>query len=176
MSRYNSGGGGTHNGQQTYKVVVVGGGGVGKSALTIQFIQVRQTISGIPMQIVVVFIAPFRFCPIAPISLHALEIRWRHSIHLPSLHILLSADRLTIISGSFGGGHVCRVVVVVVGEGSQTQFAHLSVFIHELLIGPKIHIRRERLETLYNHSPTIGDTAVDQGINKIIILPCRASS
>lgn len=26
---------------QTYKIVVVGGGGVGKSALTIQFIQVR---------------------------------------------------------------------------------------------------------------------------------------
>lgn len=26
---------------QTYKLVVVGGGGVGKSALTIQFIQVR---------------------------------------------------------------------------------------------------------------------------------------
>lgn len=41
MSRYNSGGGpGTHNGQQTYKIVVVGGGGVGKSAITIQFIQV----------------------------------------------------------------------------------------------------------------------------------------
>lgn len=34
-----------HNGQgssiQTYKLVVVGGGGVGKSAITIQFIQVR---------------------------------------------------------------------------------------------------------------------------------------
>ena len=29
----------------TYKVVVVGGGGVGKSALTIQFIQVRQLVS-----------------------------------------------------------------------------------------------------------------------------------
>lgn len=27
---------------QTYKIVVVGGGGVGKSALTIQFIQVRR--------------------------------------------------------------------------------------------------------------------------------------
>lgn len=27
---------------QTYKLVVVGGGGVGKSAITIQFIQVRK--------------------------------------------------------------------------------------------------------------------------------------
>lgn len=44
MSRYNSGsgGGGGSAGQQTYKIVVVGGGGVGKSALTIQFIQVRR--------------------------------------------------------------------------------------------------------------------------------------
>ena len=37
MSRYNQGGGYA----QTYKVVVVGGGGVGKSALTLQFIQVK---------------------------------------------------------------------------------------------------------------------------------------
>lgn len=42
-----------HNGQgpggsatQTYKLVVVGGGGVGKSAITIQFIQVSFLISG----------------------------------------------------------------------------------------------------------------------------------
>jgi GTPase SAR1 family protein len=28
---------------QTYKIVVVGGGGVGKSSITIQFIQVSQT-------------------------------------------------------------------------------------------------------------------------------------
>lgn len=28
---------------QTYKLVVTGGGGVGKSAITIQFIQVRKT-------------------------------------------------------------------------------------------------------------------------------------
>lgn len=40
MAKYNGAGGGGHNGQQTYKIVVVGGGGVGKSALTIQFIQV----------------------------------------------------------------------------------------------------------------------------------------
>lgn len=39
MSRYNqSGGQSSHT--QTYKIVVVGGGGVGKSAITIQFIQV----------------------------------------------------------------------------------------------------------------------------------------
>lgn len=39
MSRYNqSSGSASHT--QTYKVVVVGGGGVGKSAITIQFIQV----------------------------------------------------------------------------------------------------------------------------------------
>lgn len=39
MSRYNqSSGPGSHT--QTYKIVVVGGGGVGKSAITIQFIQV----------------------------------------------------------------------------------------------------------------------------------------
>jgi len=35
---------GDNNGtNQNYKLVVVGGGGVGKSALTIQFIQVRFT-------------------------------------------------------------------------------------------------------------------------------------
>lgn len=39
MSRYNQTSGMGHT--QTYKVVVVGGGGVGKSAITIQFIQVR---------------------------------------------------------------------------------------------------------------------------------------
>lgn len=39
MSRYNqSSGSSSHT--QTYKIVVVGGGGVGKSAVTIQFIQV----------------------------------------------------------------------------------------------------------------------------------------
>lgn len=39
MSRYNqSSGPSSHT--QTYKIVVVGGGGVGKSAITIQFIQV----------------------------------------------------------------------------------------------------------------------------------------
>lgn len=38
MSRYNQPGGPGHT--QTYKLVVVGGGGVGKSAVTIQFIQV----------------------------------------------------------------------------------------------------------------------------------------
>lgn len=37
MSRYNQGNQGY---AQTYKLVVVGGGGVGKSAITIQFIQV----------------------------------------------------------------------------------------------------------------------------------------
>jgi Ras-related protein R-Ras2 len=36
MSRNNE----NQNFSQTYKLVVVGGGGVGKSALTIQFIQV----------------------------------------------------------------------------------------------------------------------------------------
>lgn len=41
MSRYNqSSGASSHT--QTYKIVVVGGGGVGKSALTIQFIQVSK--------------------------------------------------------------------------------------------------------------------------------------
>lgn len=41
MSRYNqSSGPSSHT--QTYKIVVVGGGGVGKSALTIQFIQVSE--------------------------------------------------------------------------------------------------------------------------------------
>lgn len=39
MSRYNQSAGGGPT--QTYKLVVVGGGGVGKSAVTIQFIQVR---------------------------------------------------------------------------------------------------------------------------------------
>lgn len=38
MSRHNQGNQGSH--AQTYKLVVVGGGGVGKSAITIQFIQV----------------------------------------------------------------------------------------------------------------------------------------
>lgn len=38
MSRYNQSSGAGHT--QTYKIVVVGGGGVGKSAITIQFIQV----------------------------------------------------------------------------------------------------------------------------------------
>lgn len=38
MSRYNQSSGTSHT--QTYKIVVVGGGGVGKSAITIQFIQV----------------------------------------------------------------------------------------------------------------------------------------
>lgn len=38
MSRYNQSSGPSHT--QTYKIVVVGGGGVGKSAITIQFIQV----------------------------------------------------------------------------------------------------------------------------------------
>lgn len=37
MSKHNQSGSGT----QTYKLVVVGGGGVGKSAITIQFIQVK---------------------------------------------------------------------------------------------------------------------------------------
>lgn len=37
MSRHNQG---SPSNAQTYKLVVVGGGGVGKSALTIQFIQV----------------------------------------------------------------------------------------------------------------------------------------
>ncbi len=32
---------------QAYKIVVVGGGGVGKSAITIQFIQVKSNISPI---------------------------------------------------------------------------------------------------------------------------------
>lgn len=41
MSRYNqSSGPSSHT--QTYKIVVVGGGGVGKSAITIQFIQVSE--------------------------------------------------------------------------------------------------------------------------------------
>ena len=31
---------------QAYKIVVVGGGGVGKSAITIQFIQVRGGVDG----------------------------------------------------------------------------------------------------------------------------------
>lgn len=39
MSRHNQSSGPTSH-TQTYKVVVVGGGGVGKSAITIQFIQV----------------------------------------------------------------------------------------------------------------------------------------
>lgn len=38
MSRYNQGQ--TQRTAQTYKLVVVGSGGVGKSAITIQFIQV----------------------------------------------------------------------------------------------------------------------------------------
>lgn len=38
MSRYNQGN--TQRTAQTYKLVVVGSGGVGKSAITIQFIQV----------------------------------------------------------------------------------------------------------------------------------------
>lgn len=38
MSRYNQSNPGSY--AQTYKLVVVGGGGVGKSAITIQFIQV----------------------------------------------------------------------------------------------------------------------------------------
>lgn len=37
MSRYNQGG---TSHAQTYKLVIVGSGGVGKSAITIQFIQV----------------------------------------------------------------------------------------------------------------------------------------
>lgn len=41
MSRYNQPGSG-HT--QTYKIVVVGGGGVGKSAITIQFIQVSEAV------------------------------------------------------------------------------------------------------------------------------------
>lgn len=40
MSRYNQSTGPGHTQTQTYKLVVVGGGGVGKSAVTIQFIQV----------------------------------------------------------------------------------------------------------------------------------------
>lgn len=41
MSRHNqSSGPSSHT--QTYKIVVVGGGGVGKSAITIQFIQVSE--------------------------------------------------------------------------------------------------------------------------------------
>ncbi|GAB5577620.1 ras-related protein R-Ras2 isoform X1 [Prionailurus iriomotensis] len=36
------------SGQEKYRLVVVGGGGVGKSALTIQFIQVPDNISKTP--------------------------------------------------------------------------------------------------------------------------------
>ena len=43
MSKQNSqGSGGSSQQTQTYKLVVVGGGGVGKSAITIQFIQVKK--------------------------------------------------------------------------------------------------------------------------------------
>ena len=42
MSKQSSqGSGGSSQRTQTYKLVVVGGGGVGKSAITIQFIQVK---------------------------------------------------------------------------------------------------------------------------------------
>lgn len=41
MSKHNQGSGGSSSQTQTYKLVVVGGGGVGKSAITIQFIQVK---------------------------------------------------------------------------------------------------------------------------------------
>lgn len=40
MSRYNQSSGGPSSHTQTYRAIVVGGGGVGKSAITIQFIQV----------------------------------------------------------------------------------------------------------------------------------------
>lgn len=39
MSKHNGPGGSSQT--QAYKLVVVGGGGVGKSAITIQFIQVK---------------------------------------------------------------------------------------------------------------------------------------
>lgn len=40
MSRYNQSSGSPSSHTQTYRAIVVGGGGVGKSAITIQFIQV----------------------------------------------------------------------------------------------------------------------------------------
>lgn len=43
MSRYNQNNSGPGH-TQTYKIVVVGTGGVGKSAITIQFIQVSREI------------------------------------------------------------------------------------------------------------------------------------
>lgn len=42
MSKHNGQGPGGSSQTQTYKLVVVGGGGVGKSAITIQFIQVTK--------------------------------------------------------------------------------------------------------------------------------------
>lgn len=39
------------NQAQTYKLVVVGGGGVGKSAITIQFIQVSWIIFGLALRL-----------------------------------------------------------------------------------------------------------------------------
>lgn len=43
MSKHNGQGPGGSSQTQTYKLVVVGGGGVGKSAITIQFIQVSKS-------------------------------------------------------------------------------------------------------------------------------------
>lgn len=43
MSKHNGQSPGGSSQTQTYKLVVVGGGGVGKSAITIQFIQVINT-------------------------------------------------------------------------------------------------------------------------------------
>uniref|UniRef100_A0A8C9AK29 Uncharacterized protein n=1 Tax=Prolemur simus TaxID=1328070 RepID=A0A8C9AK29_PROSS len=47
------------SGQEKYRLVVVGGGGVGKSALTIQFIQLVGEQSWVPVFIVL----PKRFKP-----------------------------------------------------------------------------------------------------------------
>lgn len=60
MSRYNQSSGLGHT--QTYKVVVVGGGGVGKSAITIQFIQVSPSCIEYILKSKSIFSSNLLFC------------------------------------------------------------------------------------------------------------------